>query len=520
MKGTRLLLCVAALVLGVSLASAQGLVTVYENDFETPVGPEWSSYLRETTPWGLRTFLGRFSGEPVSLDLVSLPDHCTVTVSFELFIIDSWEGSVGYYAGADLWDLNAATPSTACPVENLLHATFANCECRYQSYPNTYPDVHHPGYTGADEVDTLGYEDDSVYYLSFTFYHDQPDLQLTFAGSANLQGRNDESWGIDNIVVQMDTSGRYCCRAERELPDGFGVGVPVPVEIEVAPNPRSEVHLIQEAPPAAWVVADINDGGVWEAETGTIKWGPFFDTTGRTLTYTAQPGPNANDTRSFVGTMYIDGESEPICGDQSISPGSFHPADLDTDWRIEAVEFTSYGAAWRNGDPWPYGPVPIPADFVTVAGLIWKAGELYHYDATATPPWVADSGKTAGGGAVVADLGAVSYRSGHGVPVRLSVTPDLGTLAYLVADAPPLGWSVTDIANGGRWDAATGTVKWGPYFDAQPQSFTYRAVPPADETDTVVFLGSASFNGIDAAIAGERTIGPNGDRVDQAPLAE
>ena len=53
-----------------------------------------------------------------------------------------------------------------------------------------------------------------------------------------------------------------------------------------------------------------------------------------------------------------------------------------------------------------------------------------------------------------------------------------------------------------------------PWFDAQPQAFTYRAVPPADETDTVVFLGSASFNGVDTEIAGERTIGPRSERVD------
>ena len=149
MKATRLLPVLLVFIAAVPMATAQSHMTVYSHDFQTPVGPEWSQGDRTTSPNLTRTFLGRFGGEPVDLLLVGLPDHCSVTVTFELLVIGSWEGSVGHDAGADIFDVNAATPGDCCPVENLLHTTFANCNCRFQAYPETYPDVHLPGLTGA-----------------------------------------------------------------------------------------------------------------------------------------------------------------------------------------------------------------------------------------------------------------------------------------------------------------------------------------------------------------------------------
>ena len=161
MRVSRLLLCLCAMVLVAAGTSAQSFVTVYSHDFETYAGREWSRDTRSLTPNLHTTFLGRFGGVPVTLDLVDLPQHCLVRVSFELFIIGSWEGSVGQYAGPDIWDLNAYSRTNCCPVQNLIHATFANCECKYQTYPEDYPYVHNPGWTGADEgrcIDATNYD--------------------------------------------------------------------------------------------------------------------------------------------------------------------------------------------------------------------------------------------------------------------------------------------------------------------------------------------------------------------------
>ncbi len=512
MKSTRLLPLFLILIAAAAVASAQSLTTVYSHNFQTAVGPEWSSNLRSTTPVGQRTFLGRFSGEAVALNLGPLPEHCSVTVSFELFVIGSWEGSVGHNAGADLFDVNASTPGDCCPVANLLHATFANCECRFQSYPETYPDVHLPGLTGAAEVNTLGYNPDSVYDLSFTFFHDQPYLRLSFAGSPNLQGVLDESWGIDNIVVAVDRDS--CCRATRTLPPVFAPGERVPVVIEVTPQPRAQAYVVEEDVPYDFNAFNINDGGVVDGEL--VKWGPYFGDTPRTLTYTVRVAQWVSGPITFDGTISVDGVSEPICGDTTIMPGTTHPADLDGDFLLEADEFTAYAAAWRRGEPWPTPPNPITANLVSNAGLLWRSGEAYLFDGSVTPPYQPASGFKAGGGSVTSRLGSTAFAPGDTVEVTLEVLPHTGTLATLVEERLPEGWAISDLGDG-RFDASTRTLKFGPFFDAGPRTISYRLTHLGGDSRATALTGAASFNGVDVTVEGARLLLPAGGQ--QIPAA-
>ena len=59
-----------------------------------------------------------------------------------------------------------------------------------------------------------------------------------------------------------------------------------------------------------------------------------------------------------------------------------HPADTNEDFRIGIAEITAYGAAWKTGQVWPVGPNPIPIDYLTRAGAIWKNGEAYIQDSS------------------------------------------------------------------------------------------------------------------------------------------
>jgi len=503
MKFTRLVACCVVALLGVTLASAQSLVTVYSHDFETLPGPEWSNRDRDITPIGDRTFLGRFWSEPVMLELHNLPEHCSVTISFELFVIDSWEGSIGFNAGPDIWDLNVSSgPPSECPLENLLHTTFANCVCDYQAYPERFPNVHNPGLTDADEIDTLGYQDDSVYYLSFTFFHDESDLYFTFQGSPDLQPLKDETWGLDNVVVQMDTDERFCCRAQRSLPLVYGAGFPVEVAIDVSPDPRSQAHVIQETAPQGWTVSNIDNGGVWDGAAGLIRWGPFMDTQHRTLSYTAVPPIGASGSHDFSGIISVDGESEPLCGDTTVVPGGYHPADLNTNWRIGPNEFTALAAAWMQGDPWTNDPHPITADLVTNAGMLWRSGRTYLYDPSRQPPWVPAGGWAFGGGKAAGMLSSVG--SGE-IEVEVLATPQSAGTTYAVEDSPPAGWSVDRISHSGHYDAETGSVRWGPFVDGQARTLTYVASPSEGE-NAGVFAGIVSFDGAAVTISGLRGI--------------
>lgn len=490
-------------LLAASSLGAQSLTTVYSHDFDSPVGWEWSTNTRTTTPNLERTFLGRFAGEAVLLNLTDLPEHCSVTISFDLLIIDSWEGSTGYYSGPDVWDLNASVPGDDCPVENLLHTTFANCSCGYQAYPDTFPNVYHPGLTGADEVESLGYERDSVYHLSFTFYHWRSDLQFSFAGSPLLQDWTDESWGLDNLVVQVNTES--CCRAARRLPPVLVSNTDLPVTIDVHPNPDTQAYVVQEDPPSSWVPSEINDGGFYDEASGLIKWGPFFGEASRVLSYSLATPGGAYGTAHFNGTISVDGISESICGDTSVTGGSYHPADLNDDWVISNDEVTAYAAAWRLGEVWSRAPEIIPADFVTNAGMLWKAGGTYAFDRNSNPPWSsADSGKI-GGGSLAASLSNLSVLPGSAVEVTLSAQPAAGTHAYSIQDLVPVGLDVSD-AGEGIFDPSSRIIRFGPYFDDTQRELSYHVVVEDSISTPKTFRGSASFDGQEVLATGARVL--------------
>ena len=76
---------------------------LYSNDFEGAVGNEWSHTSTSTTPTGNRNFLGEFNPQTVTFTLNDLPTHSELNVSFDLFILRSWDGSQP--GMPDIWNL-------------------------------------------------------------------------------------------------------------------------------------------------------------------------------------------------------------------------------------------------------------------------------------------------------------------------------------------------------------------------------------------------------------------------------
>ena len=192
--------------------ASQTPAVAYANDFEGPVGSEWSNTTTSTTPVGARHFLGRFGNDTVSLTLAGLPAHNRVSLSFDLFIIQSWDGN-GIPNGPDIWGLSLTTTAGA-----LLNTTFSNhapsapSGAGFQAFPGTFPGASNPGQTGAVEKDTLGFPrigassvGDSVYNVTFTFNHTASELGLDFSSASGLQALSDESWGLDNVEVRVAT---------------------------------------------------------------------------------------------------------------------------------------------------------------------------------------------------------------------------------------------------------------------------------------------------------------------------
>lgn len=228
-----------------TLAKGPQETVVYFNDFNGPPGsiyPEWASngytnsanvagtVLRGTgpqpvtnvdSPNGKQRFLGEFGGpkillappydpqhfvrvdESVALTLKELKPHSQATVTFDLYILKSWDGNNPNY-GPDRWDLTVERGPT------LLDTTFSNNRKTeiYDLSLQNYPAANSLPQAGATLVNALGYRfyGDSVYHLTFTFPH-QGDLILHFSSSLfEGKGTEDESWGLDNVRVTINTN--------------------------------------------------------------------------------------------------------------------------------------------------------------------------------------------------------------------------------------------------------------------------------------------------------------------------
>jgi hypothetical protein len=220
---------------------------VYANDFEDSADPlvEWSNPVTDTTPEGGRRFLGQFGSDTVELTLTDLPPHSSVTVSFDLYIINTWDGNFG----PDLWEFSVTDGPT------LLHTTFGATDAETpQAYPDNYPEGDHPQGAGAAEVNTLGYEfADTVYRLRFTFPHSDSSVQFKFSG-IDLQDIADESWGLDNVRVSVTPAVTPCTLSlETALTDGtlalaFTIGTKEPATWNVWLTAQNEIVRLLSLP--------------------------------------------------------------------------------------------------------------------------------------------------------------------------------------------------------------------------------------------------------------------------------
>lgn len=88
-----------------------------------------------------------------------------------------------------------------------------------------------------------------------------------------------------------------------------------------------------------------------------------------------------------------------------------------------------------------------------------------------------------------------SYIAGQKNTIMVDVTPPGATLAYALEETPPSSWTVSDISHGGSFDGTTQNVKWAPFFDSSARSLTYKATPPTCTTGSFPFVGTVSVDG-------------------------
>ncbi len=218
------------------------------------------------------------------------------------------------------------------------------------------------------------------------------------------------------------------------------------VSLNASPATSVSSYVVEDTPPAGWTVSNINNSGSYDSVNNKVKYGPFFGPfyTALALTYDVTPPSGQTGDKIFAGTASADGVNSTIGGDSVISVcANTHPADTDKNFAISGSEITAYGSAWKKGAAWAIPPNPIPSDYLSKAGAIWKGGEKYRYDAgSGNCPlcWVNTASvktkrmiQTAGSSAVC-DMPAY-YTPGQAFTVSIAVTPSSDATAYIVEDS-------------------------------------------------------------------------------------
>ncbi len=166
---------------------------IYQTDFENGAGPQWNGNVVVTELAAFTRYLGRYSGTDMAglagpaapVSLLGPGESFLYTVTFDLYAIDSWDGSEPtqgpdamrvYVNGTKFFDetianqhtLQSFRPPDIGPIQLGYHQFFPDSIYRGIEVPFTAP--------GATS------------------------LSIKFWGNV-LQGMGDESWGIDNVSV-------------------------------------------------------------------------------------------------------------------------------------------------------------------------------------------------------------------------------------------------------------------------------------------------------------------------------
>ena len=168
----------------------------FEQSFPGQIGIQ--GYNQSVAPRG-QTFLGEYGNQTVPLTVGCLPEHNSLLISFDLYVIRSWDGNATI-SGPDHWKLELQGRATP-----LMDTTFSNWSWSRQAYPGSFSTGDYSYQTGAAALLELGYyyevyPKDAIYHIIMTVPHTGELATFNFSASG-LAALTDESWGLDNVSV-------------------------------------------------------------------------------------------------------------------------------------------------------------------------------------------------------------------------------------------------------------------------------------------------------------------------------
>jgi hypothetical protein len=184
----------------------------YSEKFETGIASlgAWNlntlSKSPGTSQLAATNYLGRLLNEEVSLSVPA--GKTSVTITFDLYIIGTWDGAGQQGFGGDWWQIEVSKNGGAR--ENVFHTSFSNQATKPQNFPKQVNEGTSPNDRGALMTNALGYPKaagkfdvgDAIYRLTYTVSNPSAGpLVFYFHTTTPLQSLDDESWGIDNVSI-------------------------------------------------------------------------------------------------------------------------------------------------------------------------------------------------------------------------------------------------------------------------------------------------------------------------------
>jgi hypothetical protein len=187
--------------------------TVYQSRFvEEGIDDAWTAEEFHVSVYGRPAYVGRLHNDEAMLTLDDLPEHAFASISLDLLIFRSWDGSIpGDGPDRVIIELDGE--------RTLLDATFAmnvgpvpwlDGLTRFsQSFPGLYPYERYEPRTGAAALHWDGVpRRANIYKLRFVVPHTGQRLQVKFTGQLReiLEEKHtiyNESWGLANVEVAV-----------------------------------------------------------------------------------------------------------------------------------------------------------------------------------------------------------------------------------------------------------------------------------------------------------------------------
>jgi hypothetical protein len=280
------------------------------------------------------------------------------------------------------------------------------------------------------------------------------------------------------------------------------------VTITATPQTGAQCFTITETLPSGLTPYELGSDAVWNETNRTLKWGPFLGSTPQAVSYKAS---GASASYELAGLGSVDGRPVAVTGDHTLVvdlttmpqvatpvitpvPNGVFPVDITISCATTGavIHYTLDGSRPTESSPVYTGPIHL--DTITQIRV------------QAFLPWSVPSGSI---GVLFGDeepaagttIGRTIAGSGTASPlVQIAAQPGAAVRCYAVSDVLPAGLTPQQISGGGVFSAATGTIRWGPFLDAQARTLTYRLSGP---DGTYELSGTGSFDGFGQVTPGD-----------------